>query len=342
MKTLWPLFFQTVLVLGCVTVVAGCQTTTGSGGEDAVSAKDVVVVSDGSSVDLGGAGGCNNPATDCKGAGPVNCPGAWACDTKNQCAFRCTDQPNCLYYPDGRKICTPLPMDSGSQDNQPVEVGPQDTGLQDQPPVDAGPTKCTIQDLGECNKSAKGWECKCTSGSSSSTCSTPIADNCEELLYSCCGMVADIGAYDGGPDIPVPDTGQPCVSACECPKGWGCSEGKCVTSASCGPPVIFCCGRCPMAGCQCVWPNDAPGTCEAPVDAGPQDMGLPDGATRCKNACDCQPNWGCRNDICTSSTEIPGTVVCCDKPCPSGATCIHADGGRSTCPGDADVGPPGG
>jgi hypothetical protein len=70
------------------------------------------------------------------------------------------------------------------------------------------------------------------------------------------------------------------------------------------------------------------------------DAGRPDADETCVTTCDCPYELFCEAGVCVPPGGGVGQVSCCDRPCPSGMPCQHADGRYGTCPGDADVGRP--
>jgi hypothetical protein len=108
---------------------------------------------------------------------------------------------------------------------------------------------------------------------------------------------------------------EPAVGAKRCTKDEDCSPYY-----RCAAPLMT---DKPECGGICVYDNVP-------------DGGQPDAQT-CVNPCDCQYGLFCVAGKCEPPGGGVGYVYCCDRPCPAGAPCQHANGAYDTCAGDADV-----
>ncbi|MBK06591.1 MAG: hypothetical protein CL920_39950 [Deltaproteobacteria bacterium] len=118
-----------------------------------------------------------------------------------------------------------------------------------------------------------------------------------------------------------------CNSACDCPTGQACSNGRCVVS----PVPVYCCDKpnsCP-SGQACDTADGRRQTCPT--------------QTECTQHCDCAQGQFCNKGACVVGTS---PVYCCDKAgCPVRRSCFTKNGGVGTCPDkkcvkDTDCGAP--
>lgn len=134
----------------------------------------------------------------------------------------------------------------------------------------------------------------------------------------CCGRMpcpegADCQYIDGR--VGMCSLGQnTCQSACDCPSGQQCQQGRCVL----GDSLLYCCSQ---TGMDC--PNHQ--VCE---DENLQ-MGQCASAVECQSACNCLDGFSCVDGRCVLGDHI---VVCCLKDsCISGLECQMPDGSMNTC-----------
>jgi hypothetical protein len=114
---------------------------------------------------------------------------------------------------------------------------------------------------------------------------------------------------------PLPDTGvTSCKTACDCPQGQACTGGTCIT----GTKPVYCCAKpgCPVS-LPCINPSGTAGLCQ--------------GASTCKNHCDCLQGQMCQSGQCITGTK---PVYCCTKSgCPKGQACYNPNGTTGKCGG---------
>jgi hypothetical protein len=117
-------------------------------------------------------------------------------------------------------------------------------------------------------------------------------------------LVQDLGA------VVVADLAGSCTTACDCPAGLACKQGKCATAAT----QIFCCGTAACTSANlCEFPDGTISQCDR-VDGGGTPPDVDAGATPTA----CAMN-GC-------SRGVGGNAFCklaCGDPA---ATCVNAGG----------------
>jgi hypothetical protein len=128
--------------------------------------------------------------------------------------------------------------------------------------------------------------------------------------YRCTCVPSCPDCKDCAARVCVAELSRHCRTACDCPPGLLCDDGRCLA----GFAPVFCCesDRCPV-GQQCQHSDGRPDRC----------------GQQCQTACDCEPGLGCFDGQCIAGFA---PVFCCEgEQCPAGQQCQHRDGRHDRC-----------
>ena len=142
-----------------------------------------------------------------------------------------------------------------------------------------------------------------------STCQSDAEPACP-TGYRCTCVPSCPTCRDCAAQVCVPDINKHCRTACDCPPGLTCDDGRCAA----GLTPVFCCEseRCPV-GQQCQHGDGRPDRC----------------GQQCQTACDCEPGLGCFDGQCIAGFA---PVFCCEgDQCSAGQQCQHRDGRQDRC-----------